>query len=612
MSPNKCSFFLPIIFIALLTACSSDPDTRPVPTNNTNNTNNTEQDVGDLDLGGDADDQDATTEPDAATDADPDSGPVVECATAEECTERPGSEASCSDQGACVYSCEEGFVDVDGIEATGCECELTATEDNPDSPDGTDTNCDGVDGIAEHNVYVTATGDDAAAGTTPDAAFATLAKAIEFAAATEGRTTILVSAGEFNESITLASGISLYGGYDADWSLGTSRTVLIADATETDTNVATLTAAGIDAATIVSGFEIRGADHSATPGASTYALRVSDSPDELLQFVNSQIVAGKAGHGENGVAGAAALTSATGENASGTTAGKGGTSACSSLGGRGGAATTCASTTGESGSNGQTGGTQDRNDGDGGAGAANRCGTITCVVDNPSVNGVAGQNGGAGDHGAGGEAGTQAQGYFVDGNWQAAASVPAETGENGNGGGGGGAGRSDFCTAPVGGGPTGDGGGGGGGGGGGCAGNAGTNGFAGGSAIAVVLINSVVSLTTTQILLGAAGNGGDGGAGSAGSEGQAGGHGQIRAAAEFGNGGNGGLGGNGGHGGGGAGACGGSSIGLALVGDSEAPVDVTYTTGNAAVAGTGGLGGSSEGNAGEAGCTGVLSHTATY
>lgn len=604
MSQNKYPLLLPMIFVALVAGCFSDTETVTFPDNNRADT--------DFDAGHDATpaedtDTDLTT-PDAAlvpdADTTPDSGPPPTCETDDDCTAPPGSEATCR-EGTCEYACNEGFVNLDSSTVTGCECEITAADD---VPDGTDTNCDGVDGIAEQNVYVTTGGSDDAAGITPDAAFATLSKAIEFAA-TEGRTTILVGAGEYHENVVLKSGVHLYGGYEADWSLGDGRTVLIADATETDKNIATLTASGIDEDTILSGFVIRGPDNSATAGASTYAMRVLESPEEKLQLVNVQIVAGKAGDGVDGVDGGAAGTGEGGFVGSNRNPGDGGGSECGATGGAGGAPLACVAGEGQSGGNGKAGINIFRQGGAGGQGGANQCGDVCSFGANN--NGQSGDPGGHGDNGVNGKTSENPLGSFNEGLWIPAASEPATDGQTGTGGGGGGGGGSFVCSPG-----SSDGGAGGGGGAGGCNGRAGTHGQAGGSAFALVLVNSAVSLVDVELLLGAAGDGGNGGAGSDGRPGLDGGDGQARSSdfvyASRGSGGDGGKGGDGGHGGGGAGGCGGASVGIALVGTSADPENVNYVSGDAGIAGIGGAGGASSGNAGDAGCDGVLINMATY
>lgn len=68
----------------------------------------------------------------------PDTAAQHECSVSEDCSAPANMRASCA-QNRCVYTCEEGFVDVDGsIAANGCECASSA-----EICDGTDNDCDG-------------------------------------------------------------------------------------------------------------------------------------------------------------------------------------------------------------------------------------------------------------------------------------------------------------------------------------------------------------------------------------------------------------------------------------------------------------------------------------
>ncbi len=54
----------------------------------------------------------------------------------------------CGGNNECSYSgaaCAAGYVNLDGNDATGCECQITDANDVPDLT-GKDTNCDGVGG----------------------------------------------------------------------------------------------------------------------------------------------------------------------------------------------------------------------------------------------------------------------------------------------------------------------------------------------------------------------------------------------------------------------------------------------------------------------------------
>lgn len=97
------------------------------------------------DFQGEGEDADTSVvEPDSGdadvnTDVNTEDTPDPECTLPSDCPELPNTEADC--QGSlCTYTCEDGFVDLDGdIDTTGCECEIT-----PEVCDGTDNNCDGI------------------------------------------------------------------------------------------------------------------------------------------------------------------------------------------------------------------------------------------------------------------------------------------------------------------------------------------------------------------------------------------------------------------------------------------------------------------------------------
>src|SRR5262249_13630539 len=94
-------------------------------------------------------------------------------------------------------------------DAAGCTPQ--STQDDPDSQ-FTDTNCDGIDGNAAVSVFLAPIGDDAGDGTR-EHPLRTYAQAVQFARA-HGKTAILASIGEYGETVEVAEGIGLHGGYD--------------------------------------------------------------------------------------------------------------------------------------------------------------------------------------------------------------------------------------------------------------------------------------------------------------------------------------------------------------------------------------------------------------
>ncbi|MDP3218548.1 MAG: DUF1565 domain-containing protein, partial [Deltaproteobacteria bacterium] len=221
--------------------------------------------------------------------------------------------------GACALACAPGYVDLDAVPGNGCECRSTDA-DVPD--DGfADTNCDGIDGNAARAVFVSTRGNDAAPGTR-EAPKRTIGAAI--AAATPTRFAVYIAGGTYSESITLASGVSLYGGYnDSGWTRAASNVTTI------DGGATAVRGAGLSAALELNLLTIRAANASGA-GQSSYGVRLAGS-GALVTLHRCAITAG---NGVPGVDGAAGAGGAAGGNASGITAGS---SACGGPGGAGGA-----------------------------------------------------------------------------------------------------------------------------------------------------------------------------------------------------------------------------------------------------------------------------------
>src|SRR5262249_20306418 len=116
----------------------------------------------------------------------------------------------------CAAGCPAGTDDIDGNPLTGmCGCEdgchnVSATA--PIDANFTDDNCDGSDGVVEQCVYVSAgQGVDTAPGTRT-MPMQTIAAAI--ARAQQNAVPAVCLSGEiYNETVTVVSGISVYGGF---------------------------------------------------------------------------------------------------------------------------------------------------------------------------------------------------------------------------------------------------------------------------------------------------------------------------------------------------------------------------------------------------------------
>ncbi len=115
---------------------------------------------------------------------------------------------------------DQADADGDGFGST-CDCDDTDAAINQlanDLPDSTvaDTNCDGIDGNRYESIFVATTGTVQASSTAYGSPTSDLQGAIEQAKDT-GQS-ILIAAGDYNTGdLTIEDGISLYGGYQADF-----------------------------------------------------------------------------------------------------------------------------------------------------------------------------------------------------------------------------------------------------------------------------------------------------------------------------------------------------------------------------------------------------------
>jgi hypothetical protein len=425
-------------------------------------------------------------------------------------------------------------------------------------------------------VFVSSTGDDSATGFERAAPKQSVQAAVT-AAHGSGRDVYIVG-GLYPESLVLASGVNVYGGFDAaSW-------VRDPDAFQSFVQGGAI---AVDAANItdstVEGLRIESADGSA-PGVSSYGVRLVASTVTLR---NNLIASGKGAAGLNGDDGLPGAPGAKGgDGAAGApdsqSGGSGGTAASSPWGRPGGA--------------GGKGGYSNQN---------GFPGTSGISVNGANFGGAGGTYGDPGHGGLPGGDGTDGL-FGQDGSGGASGSVslngwtssPGQNGVNGghgNGGGGGGGGGGQHALFAI----DGTGNGGGAGGGGGQGGTAGQRGTGGGASFGVLLINSPGTLLLgNTIRSGKGGNGGTGGYGGSGGSGAQGGSGASTYVAEVGAGGDGGAGGAGGRGGSGGGGAGGPSFALYRVNSPVTP------TGNTLSHDSGGAGGASPGYSGSYGAMG--------
>lgn len=583
-------------------------------------------------------------------------------------TPGPNMVASCDViEGAptCTVTCEEGFVDVDGFGANGCECERWDGVGPPPSIDA-DIDCDGVVDNSTEFVFVAPSGNDSADGSLL-APMRTLPAAI--ARAKDLGQDVLVAGGVYEGKVELSSGVSVFGGYRADFrDRDTSLYPVTIEGGESGRPV--LEAHAIHSATIVDGIVVVGSAGVYRPSTSDYgsstAVWITDS-NRNLRFVDVEVFAGPAQdgtrgrssaeglvtegyasldglNGEDGAFGVSSSTCAPGSNRGGAAGLKSCAPAASNVdvsGGQGAAAgcpanrcfvgqpcgnTGCPDFT--------VGGVCDidavlaaaapnpaAEDGHGpGAGAGGEVtynaptnrGVCNFCDDNPTLArlGVRGQDGRDGTDGAGGQ-GCTAAGVLASGGLLSVA-AGASGGRGGHGAGGGG-GSSGSGYMVIGGTEFGcedrPGGSGGGGGSGGC-GAPGTRGGApGGSSVGIVIEGpSLPTLEGVRIVTARAGDGGDGGDGAGGGapgSGASGGFTSFWCARQ---GGRGGDGGRGGASGGGGGGCGGHSVAIVVdalgeeaIEELRQQVDVDLV----GSAGRGGRGGASPVSPGGVGRDGV-------
>lgn len=534
----------------------------------------------------------------------------------------------------CGYTCKDGFKDLDGSAANGCE-----HEENPNA------------------IYVAPQskgGSNSGFCGDHDQPCADITRAIElvddYAGAGQPRTEIIVAEGIYREGIELPNGVSIKGGHNAlNWlrNVEEYRTIIVGSV-NTQGDRYTVLAENITQNTELSGFTIIGED--AQDGYNSIGVLIRDSNNRLTirdniirAGVGGQGVSGNAGSdGRNGAQGLPGLVGAEVNLSSCSSSnvragGQAGTTSCdgTNVSGGAGSAAQCPGY-------GQAGGVaaagNGPNPGDAGQTAAGRGLYQNACYPHPDHISESfpsdGAFGASGTDGNGGSGATDVDGD-VDSNgmWRAAAGASGVAGDHGSGGGGGGASHGTMKCNSI----DGDdrvfedcdtvgliGSSGGGGGAGGCAGAGAAGGGGGGGSFSVYIHytssgSALPVLADNTLERNFGGQGGDGGIGGRGGDGGGGGVGgsapaQPTYCPQAGR--SGGNGGRGGHGGGGGGGAGGISFDIAVVGSSantndlisnnDFAVDDSETTG-----GTGGPGGGSMGQSGSQGSAGVSGHILT-
>ncbi len=455
-------------------------------------------------------------------------------------------------------------------------CQKASDTDIPDLTFA-DKNCDGINGDVTKAIFVSPLGDDTNPGTMQKPM-----KTMQAAISTAGpaKKDVYADKGTYGGTVLLASGVSLYGGYDSTtkW----SRALTNVSVLQSDTTTGVI-GSNINSPTEVQLFTIKSQSAGSNSGESSYGVRLSNSSAQIT------IRACTIAPGDGGSAPPNGMVAKNGDNAfdgtvGGTgSAGKGGASTCAAGGGGGGPAVVG----GVSGVKGVDG-TTINGGGGGGPGGPGGVKVGAChSIGSHGDDGSPGTKGGDGAAGIDGPIAASIGTVDTNGLYVTPSGGTGGDGHPGGGGGGGGSGGGDVsscgfanlscCNSTSGGG--------GGGGGGGCGAQGGRGGAGGGGSFGIASVGVVVTVDHCTINTGKGESGSAGGAGGTGGapgNGVGGGVGNNSA----GNGNIGANGGSGGNGGGGAGGNGGPSV---CVYSSAAP---TYTnnTCTRAGAGKGGLG----------------------
>jgi len=516
---------------------------------------------------------------------------------------------------ALATDCEDNTWDLNGDASDGCEynCVFEDPIDMPgpidlDNPEDNfkDSNCDGIDGMIENAIFVSADdGDDSNPGTL-DAPMKTIYKAAITARSQlsdeDNIKHVYASMGTYDASVTILNGVSIFGGYNKNSLLPDPNNPLGWKRSLSHTTTITGEDKAVEARLINETTRLQLLTINASRGdgnsLSVYGLYSYHANALIVEHVTIKTQNAYTGtpglrpgqNGENSDSGENGERGAENDGslwcASNPKPGKGlgGVAPCGSaggpeMGGSGGYSCKTGSGSGCAGSNGEAGGS--------GAGGYGGVG----IKGGPGGKGGDGVDGYNGNNG---EGGTNA-GILSNAEWFPSSGQQGTAGGNGTGGGGGAGGGSVGWGFPY---CDDYGGSGAGGGAGGCGGEGGTGGGGGGSSIAVFLYDSSPVLSHLTITVGDGGNGGSGTKGGTGGDGGKGGDGGDRYDSGM-KGGAGGTGGDGGLGGSGGGGAGGNSIGIFKAGRSVPVIEeCEITTGEA---GLGGSGGSSGGNRGENG-----------
>lgn len=488
--------------------------------------------------------------------------------------------------------------------------------DDPDS-NFVDSNCDGIDGTKTASIFVAKTGVDGPSCGDYVSPCATILAGLTRAVAVP-RNKVLIAAGTYSEAVTLANGVSVYGGYSTDFTVRSmaNRAIINGSAQYLTTAIhyairgSNLTVPSVVDMVVVAGPSPTGQLADGT-GKHSVGIFLDAINANILTISSSHIIAGNGSDGLAGVNGTSATQTAPNPGIDGGNGDEFTTSCNNTSKGLGGAA---AGSDSAKGGKGGDGGTMDT---DCGIFSSNFAATAGMPGDNATVHGTGFGNGGLGGTGGdqcgpaqAGDPGSEVDGSngtgassgvaLVSGVIAQASGAAGALGKDGTGGGGGGGGGGcDEGTDAYGNG------GGGGGAGGARATAAGGGGGGAGGSIGIYARMANPILVNDSITRGNGGTGGAGGAGGKGQPGSIGGKGGTGPGAAAG--GKGGDGAAGGYSGAGGGGAGGMSTGILIDGGGATQTNVDISGG---AAGNGGAGGArGDGAAGGTGAAGTLATT---
>ena len=347
---------------------------------------------------------------------------------------------ACTSSGCHIQSCYKNYVDLNNIEADGCECHITNSNDLPDD-NFVDSNCDGIDGDVNNAIFVSPNGNDGSSGS-KSSPVKTITKGITLANSAGKDVYVAAGTYAYTTTITLKNGVSIYGGYNkTNWTRNDSNTVTI----NVSHRVA-MSGTSLSAPTVLDRLKITGGN--GTSGSkSAYGVKASSSNG--LTITNCEIQSGNGYSGSNG-------SSNSGTAKNGGSGSKGGAGCedsggfCASCGqpkgGNGGTNSSC------TGANGGKGGNAGKGSGTGATGSSSSGGTAGGAGVpkgkgnwNPTSShlGKNGANGTPGTYGSGCTHKYDSSGYIPT---NATNGTAGGYGKGGGGGGGGGGGTSD-CTS---------------------------------------------------------------------------------------------------------------------------------------------------------------------